>query len=576
MEATSSSSEACQSLSVNGGQRHSRWGSSSSSRREARCAGLAAFGTLAAVLLVSISREGRRTLRRSPDISSALIVEEEAEGEKSEDQDLIMSTGNGHVSVVTERCFWHSCGANTVCRLSSEDSTIDGRNTTDVLNISSLHECKQKCEKAGEHHCKGVEYNDDSHRCELWSRPILAHRSCITGESCPEAKFSCHTKQCKAIDKPSDLPASERSFKDGFGGSVSISGDTAIVGAPGDNDRGSWSGAAYVFVRQGNEFVEQAKLTAEDGFRNANMGNSVGISGDIAIVGAYKDNEDSGAAYIFRRDYDVWEQETKIVPDDGAKHSHFGYRVCIFGDQALVSTQGNPDKNTSGAVYIFAKTDDDWTQIAKLESPHPKSRFKFGSSLSLSADTAMVGAHEEADEDGHGNGVVYAFTRINHSWSGPVKLVANNTHPGDHFGNSVSLSGNMSLIGAYRRDAKGKSSGTAYIFTRKGNRWTETHELEPDGLDADDWFGYSVGLSGNTAVIGAPGDEHHGVDRSGSAYVFVQAGEHWVQQSKLSPKKVAAGALFGHVTSISGPMAIFAAQEEAKVFPAALSQACPG
>jgi len=553
--------------------------------REARCAGLAASATLAAVILLALNSEGRRTqLRRSPEGSFLDVISEEAEGEKSKDQDLVLKVGKGHVSVVTERCFWHSCGDNTVCRLSNEDRTVDGQNTTQVMNVSSLDQCKQKCEDAGEHHCKGVEYNQEIFRCELWSRPILAHRSCITGDlrdSCPEAKFSCHTMQCKAIDKPSELKASERSFKDGFGGSVAISGDTAIVGAPGDNDRGSWSGAAYVFVRQADDFVEQAKLTAEDGYRNSYMGNSVSISGDVAIVSAYRDSSngrDSGSAYVFRREYDVWKQEAKIVPKDAGSNKRFGYKVRVFGDEALVSSEGDPEKNISGSVYIFTKTDDGWTQIAKLKSPDARSRFKFGSSLSLSADTAMVGTHEEADDSGHGNGAVFVFMRVNQSyWSGPVKLVANNTKPGDHFGNSLSLSGNTSLIGAYRRDAKGESSGSAYIFTRRSDKWTERQELIPDGLDADDWFGYSVGLSGNTAVIGAPGDEQKGIDRSGSAYVFVRAGEKWVQQSKLAPKKASAGALFGHVISLSGPMAVFAtSREEAEVFPAILSQACPG
>ncbi|CAE7636508.1 unnamed protein product [Symbiodinium pilosum] len=470
---------------------------------------------------------------------------------------------------------------NTVCRLSAEDVSIDGDKTVNATNASSLQECKQKCEQLGEDNCTGVEYNNRSRRCELWTQPILSHKSCLTGHDCPEANYSCHTMQCKAIDHPVRLRSSERSFQDSFGRSIGISGDTVVVGAPGDNDRGDDSGAAYVFIRKANTFVEQAKLTADDGFRNSFFGNSVSIAGCRILVGAYRDGlngkKDSGSAYVFRRDYDVWEQEAKLSPQDAVENERFGSRVSLFGDMAVITSAGNGAKNESAAVYVFHVTGKEWVLKAKLPFPkNLKNSSSFGSSLSQSKDAIMIGA-EEDDAHGKASGAVYAYSSNGTNWSQPVRIVGADTAAGDHFGCSVSLSesGKTCLIGAYGHRAKGKGSGAAYVFKRHKGHWVQQHQLAPEDLDADDGFGKSVSTSDSIAAIGAFGDEHGGVDRSGSAYIFVRAGQKWVQQTKLAPEKAKAGAEFGLVASISGHMATFSSAEQVFVFPAYLTQVCP-
>eukprot|EP00931_Biecheleriopsis_adriatica_P068402 TRINITY_DN42368_c0_g1_i1.p1 TRINITY_DN42368_c0_g1~~TRINITY_DN42368_c0_g1_i1.p1 ORF type:complete len:603 (+),score=105.12 TRINITY_DN42368_c0_g1_i1:47-1810(+) len=541
-------------------------------------AGLASLALCSTALFVASCREGHSLLARTArgHVRGSLVSEEELSEEKVKKEVIVGKGDHDMPTVVTEQCVWHTCGDNTVCRLSSKDASIDGHNTTSIIfNVTTLRECKRHCSKLGEDECKGVEFNNASGRCELWSRPILSLRSCITGEDCPEANFSCHTMQCKAIDKPSKLRAEERSFKDRFGRSVDISGDTVIVGAEGDNDYGANSGAAYIFVRQADSFVEQAKLTAEDGYHGVYMGKSVSVSGDVALIGAYRDSmhkDDGGSAYFFRRSFDVWTQQAKIVPEDAAANQLFGYRVDVNGNTALVVSRDNPEHNISGAVYVFQEKDNSWVQTAKLQSPRA-STSRFGTSVSLGEDTVMVGAEEESDS-GDTVGVVYAFTRNGSAWSEPQRLAGD--EPGDHFGSTVSLSGNTSFIGAHTRSAKGEASGAVYVFTRDRGRWTEEQKLIAEDADANDGFGYSVSVSDNTAVIGAYRDEHRGIDHSGSGYVFVRTGSRWVQQSKLAPNKAVAGAEFGSVTSISGSMAAFAtSNEQAYVFPATLSQACP-
>jgi len=527
--------------------------------------------------------EGEHPVSPRKFLESGLVLKDDEVSTAAVKKDIVVGVGEGDKpTVVTDSCFWHSCGMNTVCRLSADDVSVDGDKTVNATNASNLEECKQKCEQLGEDNCTGVEYNHKSHRCELWTRPILSHRSCLTGHDCPEANFSCHTMQCKAIDHPVRLQTSERSFHDSFGRSISISGDTVVVGAPGDNDRGDDSGAAYVFVRKANTFAEQAKLTADDGFRNSFFGNSVSIAGTRILVGAYRDGlngkKDSGSAYVFRRDLDVWEQEAKLSPEDAVENARFGSRVSLFGDLAVIMSAGNAAKNVSAAIYLFHVKGRSWVLKAKLASPKTLTNTsKFGSSLSQSADTIMIGA-EEDDVNGKASGAVYVYSFNGTNWSQPIRLVANDTASGDHFGCSVSLSesGKTCIVGAYGHRTKGKGSGAAYVFKRQEGRWVQQQQLASEDLDADDGFGKSVSTSDSIAAIGAFGDEHGGVDRSGSAFIFIYAGRKWVQQTRLAPEQAKAGAEFGSVASISGHMATFSTSaEQVFVFPAYLTQVCP-
>ncbi|CAJ1350235.1 unnamed protein product, partial [Effrenium voratum] len=538
-------------------------------------AGLAVLSALIAVKPVIQPRGHNLRPVHTQFAADSLVLKDE-----EHDEDLVVGVGDGHrPTVVTEECIWHSCGMHTVCRLSAQDGTYNGNNTANVTNASSLTACKQKCQQWGEDHCTGVEFNNISRRCEMWTQPILSHRSCITGDKCPEANYSCHTMQCKAIDKEVRLHSEERSYADSFGRSVSISGDTVAVGAPGDNDRGEFSGAAYVFFRKADTFTEQAKLTADDGFKESYFGNDVSISGDVILVGAYRDSlngkKDSGSAYIFRRELDVWDQEAKLTPEDVAEGQQFGFRVDLFGSRALILS--GKAKNTSATAYLFERgKKKQWVLRAKLAAPKElKNTSDFGSSLSQNADTIMIGAEEDGPE-GHRSGAIYVYSRNGSNWSQPEKLVADDSAPGDHFGCSVSISGNLSLVGAYGHSSKGKGSGAAYIFRKEGKRWVLQQKLIPEDSDANDGFGKSVSISGSLAAVGAFGDEHSGVDQSGSGYIFVQQGQKWVQQSKVSPSKAKAGAKFGQAASISGHMASFSsASEQAFVFPAFLTQVCP-
>jgi len=318
------------------------------------------------------------------------------------------------------------------------------------------------------------------------------------------------------------LIAGDGAAADIFGHSVSLSGDTALVGAQYDNDTGSNSGSAYVFVRQGTGWTQQAKLVAGDGAADDEFGTSVSLSGDTALVGAALDDDNgswSGSAYVFVRSGTSWTQEAKLLAGDGAAGDYFGYSVSLSGDTALVCAALDNDNGiNSGSAYVFARSGTSWTQEAKLLAGHGAADDWFGWSVSVSGDMALVGAYGD-DDNGSDSGSAYVFVRSGTSWTQEAKLLAGDGAWGDRFGGSVSLSGDTALVGARYDDDNGGASGSAYVFARSGTSWTQTAKLLASGGAANDYFGWSVFLSGDTALVGAYWDDDNGT-ASGSANVF--------------------------------------------------------
>jgi hypothetical protein len=152
------------------------------------------------------------------------------------------------------------------------------------------------------------------------------------------------------------LLAGDGAASDYFGYSVSISGDFAIAGAYADDDNGSASGSAYIFEWDGANWSQQAKLLASDGAASDYFGYSVSISGDFAIAGAYGDDDkgsNSGSAYIFKRDGETWSQQQKLLASDGAAGDYFGYSVSISGNKAIAGAYN--DVSAAGSAYIFMR-----------------------------------------------------------------------------------------------------------------------------------------------------------------------------------------------------------------------------
>ena len=275
--------------------------------------------------------------------------------------------------------------------------------------------------------------------------------------------------------------------------------------------------------------AEQAKLTAGDAAAGDQFGFSVSVSGDTAVVGAVFDDDNgtnSGLAYVFVRDAaGVWSQQAKLPASDGAAFDNFGSAVSVSGNTAVVGALNDGDAgSSSGSAYIFERDQggvDNWGQVAKLTASDAAAFDRFGFSVSVSGDTAVVGAVFD-DDAGSGSGSAYIFERSGTVWTEQAKLTASDAATGDLFGRSVSVSGDTAVVGAVFDDDAGSSSGSAYIFERDAggeNNWGQVKKLTASDPAAGDRFGRGVSVSGDTAVVGARFDDDAGGD-SGSAYVF--------------------------------------------------------
>ena len=262
------------------------------------------------------------------------------------------------------------------------------------------------------------------------------------------------------------ITASDGAADDYFGASVAISGDYAVVGACWDDDAGSSSGSAYIFKRDGTAWTEQAKITASDGVAWDCFGWSVAISGDYAVVGAPRDSDcGSGSAYIFKRDGTAWAEQAKITASDGAVGDYFGRSVAISGDYAVVGAVGADDDagSWSGSAYIFKRDGTTWIEQDKINACDGAADDYFGARVAMSGDYAIVGVSGD-DDAGLDSGSAYIFKRDGTAWTEQAKITASDGAADDYFGYSVAISGDYAVAGAHWDDDAGTNSGSAYIY----------------------------------------------------------------------------------------------------------------
>ena len=322
------------------------------------------------------------------------------------------------------------------------------------------------------------------------------------------------------------LTTAEGSAGDYFGVSVSISANHAMVGAVGDDN---YMGSAYIFEYNDGSWAPQEKLVASDYDIDDRFGQSVSISGDCAVVGAWLNDAcgvNAGSAYVFYRNEggtNVWGQLKRLDAADAAKQDRFGYSVSINGEYVIVGAIG--DDSYKGSAYIFRYKDSDWTQQAKLTASDGASSDKFGTSVSTDGYHAIVGARLN-DEKGEDAGAAYIFepNKVDpNNWDRKAKLTASDANANDYFGYSVAIGQGHALVGAYGNDDNGSSSGSAYIFEPNEinpDNWNQKAKLTAPDANAGDYFGFSVAVGiGRRAIVGAHGNDDSGSE-SGSAYIL--------------------------------------------------------
>ncbi len=436
--------------------------------------------------------------------------------------------------------------------------------------------------------------------------------------------------------------------RDSFGSSVAVSGETVVVGAIGEDssttginstpdESSNDAGAAYVFVRSGATWSQQAYLKpAIIGTTQANdsFAHSVAVSGDTVVVGAYGEDSstiginstpnesasNAGAAYVFVRSGTTWSQQAYLKPGAiGVSQlgDNFGTSVAVSGETVVVGAPSErsgtiginsvPDESAggAGAAYVFVRDGTAWSQQAYLKPGAvgtTQEADQFGYSVAVSGDTVVVGAWQEdgsatgingaPDEAARSAGAAYVFGRSGATWSQQAYLkpgAVGTTQANDFFGFSVALADDTVVVGAIGEasnttgingtaDEAASSAGAAYVFVRSGSTWSQQAYLKPAAVgttQAGELFGSSVAVSGNTVVVGAfnEGSSSTGIDstpdengsRAGAAYVFVRSGAAWSQQAYRKPAAVGTSQAvdqFGLSVAVSGDTVIVGAPYE--------------
>ena len=355
----------------------------------------------------------------------------------------------------------------------------------------------------------------------------------------------------------SKLLASDGAESDTFGSSADISGDYAVIGARNDDGKGS----AYIFFNNGAGWSEQQKLTASDGASGDTFGGSSAISGDYAVVGAYRNSgagSTAGAAYIFQRSGTGWSQQVKLTGSDTVDGDTFGYSVDISGNYMIAGAQGDDNVGqNSGSAYIFFNNGSSWNQQAKLTPSDEADLDCFGRSVAISDEYAVIGAYQD-DDMGAQSGSVYVFQRSGTTWTQVKKLTASDGTASDNFGIDVGISGSYIIVGVF---VNGDNAESAYIYYNNGSDWVQQDKLKADDTASGDIFGQYVSIDGDYALVGAYGNDDMG-SNSGSAYIFQRSGTSWNQHSKLLADDGSEGDGFGFAVGIGNGKALIGAYSD--------------
>lgn len=339
------------------------------------------------------------------------------------------------------------------------------------------------------------------------------------------ATGSVGAAETAVLANPSSVRGDELSY------TLDVDGTRIATGSPGE---ASATGAAYVFDCAPRPCAAAVRVAAPDLAGGDRFGAAVALSGDTLAVGA--PGQVPGAVYVFVRSGSTWLQQAKIQPDGGTDSEGFARMLALDGNRLVVAA-AIADKRT-GAAYVFDRSGTAWAQQARLGASDAAAGDGFGRSIAVSGDTVLVGAPLKAAGAGHfANGAVYAFVRNASAWPQQAKLVAQSSMDGDGFGSALALEGDRALIGAPRA---ANQAGSAFVFERAGSAWSQQAQLVAAAGDAGDNLGWSVALSGNTAIAGAP----YAFGSCGMSYRFVHSGSTWSE---------AAGSSVG--TSVDGNLA---------------------
>ncbi len=355
--------------------------------------------------------------------------------------------------------------------------------------------------------------------------------------------------------------SSDGTASDVFGCSVAISGDYAIIGArSAENASNIGTGAAYIFKRSGQQWVQHQKLLASDGALDDFFGVSVDISGNYAIVGASLDDDNgtnSGSAYIFKLTGTTWSEFDKITASDAADGDVFGSPVAISGLKAVVGASGNDDVGSnSGSAYVFNEGPSAWTEAQKLTASNAATLARFGTSLDITTDRLIVGAYP----GGLTTGAAYVFFFNGSVWS--EQAILNPPLPSYFgYGVSVTLNNDFAVVGSNLDTSFAIAS--AFIFKRNGTTWPLQKEYNGENYSN---FGIRVNLQGQYLLVSATSEASitgctgSPLLNAGRVYVFKNSNGVWYEHLIISDPLAANGNLFGIGIGVSGSDIVIGSQ----------------
>ncbi len=366
---------------------------------------------------------------------------------------------------------------------------------------------------------------------------------------------------------------------------------------------GSQNGNALSFVNDTGTAISYDKLKAWDANGRELPARMQLHTGQLSLV-----IDDSNARYPLTIDPSI-QQQAYLKASNTASFDRFGASIAISGDTVVVGAdwedsaatgingdQNNNSASVAGAVYVFTRTGTTWTQQAYLKASNAESNDMFGFSVAISGDTVVVGAIQErsnatgvngdqTDNSAGKAGAAYVFSRNGTTWSQQAYLKASNTDASDEFGRSVAVSGDTVVVGVRgeRSNATGINgdqadnsltwAGAAYVFTRNGTTWSQQAYIKASNTDKQDQFGNQVAISGDTLVVGAPGENSNATgingdqtdnlaDDAGAVYVFTRNGTVWNQQAYLKASNTNKFDSFGKSVAISGDTIVVGAWAE--------------
>jgi len=335
-----------------------------------------------------------------------------------------------------------------------------------------------------------------------------------------------------------------------YGESIAMSGDLMVVGAAGTQSGGIIGGGVHVYQNNGSRWIHSQMITPPDATNDGMFGLSVDIDGDVLIVGAPGSTAGSlgeirGAAYIYRLIGSVWTFEQKLEASDGAPNDEFGISVGLSGDRAVVGAWRVLNAGLPGSAYIFSHDGTTWNQDQTLISSDASGVKRFGGAVGIDGNTLIV-ADQRADLGFLQQvGGVYVYTSISQtSWLFTQKITAQDPQENSQFGRSIALEGDRILVGSPITDG---ANGAAYVFEKTGFIYNQTHKFSQPALD-NAQLGITVSMSGDSMIYGA----WRADGNIGSIFVSETDGAGGYVTTPFVPAVAVNGDRFGISASASG------------------------